>query len=62
MKSSRGIATGVAALASTVLVHGLYQNGSTITPCDSLLYCRGEILKQIELARPFSDSKTFVDL
>ena len=62
MRSSRGIVTGVTALASTALVHGLYQNGSTFTPCDSLLYCRGEILKQIELARPFSDSKTFVDL
>ena len=53
---------GVAALGSTHLVHGLYQNGSSITPCDSPLYCRGDILKQIELARPFSDSKTFVDL
>lgn len=62
MKGPRGFAMGVAALASTPLVHGLYQNGSSITPCDSPLYCRGDILKQIELARPFSDSKTFVDL
>ncbi|KAI1075102.1 glycoside hydrolase family 37 protein [Whalleya microplaca] len=52
----------VLALASPSLVHTLYQNGSTFTPCDSPLYCRGEILKQIELAQPFSDSKTFVDL
>ncbi|RYP54887.1 hypothetical protein DL768_000451 [Monosporascus sp. mg162] len=61
MKGSRGVATGVA-LASATLVNGLYQNGSSITPCDSPIYCRGEILKQIELARPFTDSKTFVDM
>ncbi|KAK8089081.1 Six-hairpin glycosidase-like protein [Apiospora hydei] len=44
------------------LVSGLYQNGTTIAPCDSALYCHGEILKAIQLASPFSDSKTFVDL
>ncbi|ETS87327.1 hypothetical protein PFICI_01155 [Pestalotiopsis fici W106-1] len=43
-------------------VYGLYINGSVIAPCDSPLYCQGDILEQIELARPFSDSKTFVDL
>ncbi|KAI8629356.1 Six-hairpin glycosidase-like protein [Xylariaceae sp. FL1651] len=53
-----------AALALTGVspASALYQNGSTFTPCDSPLYCHGEILKQIELAQPFSDSKTFVDL
>lgn len=40
----------------------LYENGSVIAPCDSPIYCHGEILKEIELARPFSDSKTFVDM
>lgn len=49
-------------LWAPVLVQGLYTNGSVIAPCDSPLYCQGEILKQIELAQPFSDSKTFVDL
>ncbi|KAK7951450.1 glycoside hydrolase family 37 protein [Apiospora aurea] len=44
------------------LVSGLYQNGTTMAPCDSALYCHGEILKAIQLASPFSDSKTFVDL
>ncbi|KAI1339636.1 glycoside hydrolase family 37 protein [Xylariaceae sp. FL0016] len=52
----------VVALALLPTVHCLYQNGSTFTPCDSPLYCQGDILKQIELAQPFSDSKTFVDL
>jgi len=49
-------------VASASLVSGLYINGSVIAPCDSPIYCHGEILKQIELARPFSDSKTFVDM
>lgn len=48
------------ALASTATA--LYINGSVVAPCDSPIYCHGEILRQIELARPFQDSKTFVDL
>ncbi|KAK4449215.1 glycoside hydrolase [Podospora aff. communis PSN243] len=57
-------------LATTAVVLGalasrataLYINGSVIAPCDSPLYCQGDILKAIELARPFMDSKTFVDM
>ena len=37
------------------------QDGANV-PCESLLYCRGEVLRQIELARPFSDSKTYNNL
>jgi alpha,alpha-trehalase len=48
--------------ASATVAHALYTNGSVIAPCDSPLYCQGEILKAIELASPFSDSKTFVDM
>ena len=48
---------GIASFATA-----LYQNGSVIAPCDSPLYCYGDILRQIELAQPFTDSKTFVDL
>lgn len=40
----------------------LYRNGSVIAPCESPLYCHGEILKQIQLAGAFEDSKTYVDL
>lgn len=54
------LAALIAALLPTV--RALYENGSIIAPCDSPLYCQGEILKQIELARPFSDSKTYVDM
>ena len=40
----------------------LYVNGSVTAPCDNVLYCYGDILKAIELAAPFSDSKTYVDM
>ncbi|KAK2059852.1 trehalase [Colletotrichum caudatum] len=46
----------------TQAAQALYENGSVVAPCDSPIYCHGEILKEIELARPFSDSKTFVDM
>ncbi|KAJ2900764.1 hypothetical protein MKZ38_002255 [Zalerion maritima] len=62
MPSPRGIAAAVVAAASLPAASALYVNGSLIAPCDSPLYCQGEILKQIELARPFSDSKTYVDM
>ncbi|KAI1115170.1 Six-hairpin glycosidase-like protein [Nemania sp. NC0429] len=49
-------------LAGVSPVWALFQTGSTFTPCDSPVYCHGELLKQVELARPFADSKTFVDM
>ncbi|PVH98105.1 glycoside hydrolase family 37 protein [Periconia macrospinosa] len=52
----------VAGLLSVPLASALYQNGSVIAPCDSPIYCYGDLLREIELARPFADSKTFVDL
>ena len=61
MKFSRAsIATALSAIVP--LAAGLYQNGSVIAPCDSPIYCYGDLLREIELARPFEDSKTFVDL
>lgn len=51
-----------ALLAGVQLASALYQNGSVIAPCDSPIYCYGDLLREIELARPFTDSKTFVDL
>ncbi|KAK3497258.1 glycoside hydrolase [Neurospora hispaniola] len=51
-------------LAAAILpgARALYVNGSVTAPCDSPIYCYGELLHQVELARPFSDSKTFVDM
>lgn len=49
-------------LAGVSPAQALFQNGPTFTPCDSPVYCHGELLKQVELARPFADSKTFVDM
>ncbi|KAI0489597.1 glycoside hydrolase family 37 protein [Xylaria cf. heliscus] len=54
--------TAAVLLAGVSPARALFQNGSTFTPCDSPVYCNGELLKQVELAKPFSDSKTFVDL
>ncbi len=63
MPSPRSVATAaVAATAWVTLSSALYINGSVTTPCDSILYCQGDILKQIELAQVFSDSKTYVDM
>ena len=60
MVSIRKIVAAIAVSSSAV--SALFNNGSVIAPCDSPLYCLGEVLKGIELARPFSDSKTFVDM
>lgn len=51
-----------ALLAGLPAVKALFINGSVIAPCDSPIYCQGDLLREIELARPFADSKTFVDL
>lgn len=40
----------------------IYINGSVTAPCDSPLYCQGQVLKEIQLAGAFEDSKTYVDL
>lgn len=52
----------LAAALQVRIASALYVNGTTIVPCDSPIYCYGDILREIELARPFTDSKTFVDL
>jgi alpha,alpha-trehalase len=56
------ISCSVALLAGAQLATALYTNGSVVAPCDSPIYCYGDLLREIELARPFADSKTFVDL
>jgi len=61
MKTSFG-SVAAAILASVQTGTALYTNGSVIAPCDSPIYCYGDLLREIELARPFADSKTFVDL
>ena len=70
--ASRGIAASflrtASAIATVALVlcaspaAAVFNNGSIIAPCNSILYCYGDILRSIELAAPFSDSKTFVDM
>lgn len=53
--------TALAAM-SVSAVNALYIDGNVTAPCDSPVYCHGEILHQIQLAKPFDDSKTFVDM
>ncbi|KAK4635912.1 Trehalase [Fulvia fulva] len=48
--------------ASIPFVTALWTNGSVTAPCESPLYCQGEILREIQLAGAFEDSKTYVDL
>ena len=52
----------ISALSVVIPVGALYVDGSVIAPCDSPIYCSGEVLRQVQLAAPFSDSKTFVDM
>lgn len=61
MRNSR-LSWATVLLAFAPLGSTLYQNGSVIAPCESPVYCYGDLLREIELARPFEDSKTFVDL
>lgn len=48
--------------ALSPIAQALYVNGSVTAPCDSPLYCQGQLLKEIQLAGAFEDSKTYVDL
>jgi alpha,alpha-trehalase len=54
--------TAFAATLLLPLIPAIYIDGPVTAPCDSPLYCHGEILKQIQLAGAFDDSKTYVDL
>ncbi|KEZ44296.1 Trehalase [Scedosporium apiospermum] len=51
-----------ALLAAVPITQALYTDGNIVVPCDSPIYCHGDLLREVELARPFSDSKTFVDM
>lgn len=53
---------GLAALLTYAVALYINESAGVIAPCDSPLYCQGKVLQAIELARPFSDSKTYVDL
>lgn len=41
---------------------GIHYDRENVAPCGSVLYCYGDILDAIQRAKPFSDSKTFVDM
>lgn len=52
-------AAGFAGLTGAIYIN---ESAGLIAPCDSPIYCYGDLLREVELARPFEDSKTFVDL
>lgn len=56
------LAHALVLLSSCHVVHGIFHDGNISAPCDSPLFCYGQVLQDIQLARPFSDSKTFVDM
>lgn len=62
MAPARRLAAVLAAAAAASTAAALFVNGSVVAPCDSPIYCHGDILQEIELARPFADSKHFVDM
>ncbi|KUI60870.1 Trehalase [Cytospora mali] len=58
-----GLVTAVVASdANSTGIDGIFYNGSDIAPCSSPLYCYGPIIGSIQLAKPFKDSKTYVDM
>ncbi|GAA6099605.1 trehalase, partial [Tachysurus ichikawai] len=45
-------------IAFLFLCHG----AALVPPCDSEIYCTGELLRQVQLAKLFDDNKAFVDM
>ncbi|KAM4055189.1 trehalase domain-containing protein [Hirsutella rhossiliensis] len=62
MASLRHVVVAAVTALGPAGVSALFTNGSVVAPCDSPIYCHGDILQEIELAQPFADSKTFVDM
>jgi alpha,alpha-trehalase len=64
MPSSQKVAALLAAVAGgySQALDGIHYDGDDIAPCSSALYCYGHVLDAIQRARPFADSKTFVDM
>ncbi|OBZ88799.1 Trehalase [Choanephora cucurbitarum] len=61
MPSLRFICGALLAQIALVSVSAIQNNGDNYS-CDSPIYCEGPLLKTIQLARIFPDSKTFVDM
>ena len=61
MPSLRFICGALLAQVALVSVSAIQNNGDNYS-CNSPIYCEGPILKTVQLARIFPDSKTFVDM
>lgn len=63
MPSIKGLLNATIALvANSSGLNGIFYHGGDIAPCGSPLYCYGPVLEEIQLAKPFVDSKTYVDM
>lgn len=49
-------------LLLVALVQVVYAHDSIPVSCNSPIYCEGPLLKTVQLARLYDDSKTFVDM
>ncbi|CAK7317786.1 TREH [Vulpes lagopus] len=45
-----------------LLLLGLGSQGALPPPCDSQIYCHGELLHQVQMAKLYQDDKQFVDM
>ncbi|XP_029771568.1 trehalase [Suricata suricatta] len=53
---------GRAFVLCQLLLLGLGCQGTLPPPCDSQIYCHGELLHQVQMAKLFQDDKQFVDM
>ncbi|GAB5577138.1 LOW QUALITY PROTEIN: trehalase [Prionailurus iriomotensis] len=53
---------GRAFMLCQLLLLGLGSQGTLPPPCDSRIYCYGELLHQVQMAKLYQDDKQFVDM
>lgn len=62
MKLSCRYAVALTCLLSFDMAAAQFAVGHIVAPCNSSIFCYGPLLRDVQLAEPFEDSKTFVDL
>lgn len=57
----RSLLLAAIAVVTTATKQGQHNTNKTFPRCDSPIYCEGPLLKTVQLAKLYPDSKTFVD-
>lgn len=57
----RSLLLAAIAVVTTATKQGQHSTNKTFPRCDSPIYCEGPLLKTVQLAKLYPDSKTFVD-